>query len=231
MASVPAKTRKRLTAQTGSARSVVSHAVDWRTYCRLSRALENHPGVRLTYDQGDLEIISPILFGHEAYKRVLGRLVSTLTEELRLPIAEGGSTTCRRASMRIRTRSAGACTACARRRSRSAASTAITSSHGRCATPGASQKFCTALVKYLEVPSAIRASGYAPKRRACAYLDREDIGGKLVAGMKPGKEPLTRTFSIPVAGIDEGYYEATLRIIVIGEIGDADSLLEQMKSE
>lgn len=93
------------------------------------------------------------------------------------------------------------------------------------------ERFCTELIKQLEIPSAHRASGYAAKRRACAYLDRPDLGSQLVAGIKPGKEALTRTFSIQVAGVDGGYYEGTLRIIVIGETGDAETLLEQLKSD
>jgi Uma2 family endonuclease len=68
---------------------------DWRTYTGLLRALEGHPAVRLTYDRGVLELMT-LSHEHESYGRFLGRLVVTLTEELGLPIKEGGSTTFRR---------------------------------------------------------------------------------------------------------------------------------------
>jgi Uma2 family endonuclease len=68
--------------------------VDWRTYTRLLRTLENRPGIRLTYDCGELEIMSPSL-RHDSSGRILGALVFILTEELRIPLWRGGSTTLR----------------------------------------------------------------------------------------------------------------------------------------
>jgi Uma2 family endonuclease len=69
--------------------------VDWRTYTRLMYAFAEHPSVRLTYDRGDLEIMSP-LPEHESDARMLGRFVIVMTEELGLPIKAGGSATFRR---------------------------------------------------------------------------------------------------------------------------------------
>jgi Uma2 family endonuclease len=69
--------------------------VDWRTYERLLRALDDRPSLRLTYDRGVLEIMSP-LHEHDSDARFLGRLVITLTEELGQKIKAGGSTTYRR---------------------------------------------------------------------------------------------------------------------------------------
>jgi Uma2 family endonuclease len=69
--------------------------VDWRTYSRLLRAFAERPGIRLTYDRGELEIMSPTL-EHDDDGRVLGRFVVALTEELDLPLKCGGSTTLRR---------------------------------------------------------------------------------------------------------------------------------------
>jgi Uma2 family endonuclease len=69
--------------------------VDWRTYARLLRVFAERPSLRLTYDRGVLEIMSP-LHEHESDGRFLGRLVVTLTEELSLPVKAGGSTTFRR---------------------------------------------------------------------------------------------------------------------------------------
>ena len=91
--------------------------------------------------------------------------------------------------------------------------------------------FCAALIRHLEIPAAVRASGHPARRRACAYLDREDLGSRLVAGTKPGKEALTRTFSLPIVGFDGVIYKGTLRVIVIGEVGDAEQLMEAYRAD
>ncbi len=75
--------------------AVVLDGVDWRTYSRLLRAFAGQRGVRLTYDRGSLEILSPLL-EHDYDARFLGRLIVVLTEELGLPLIGGGSTTLRR---------------------------------------------------------------------------------------------------------------------------------------
>jgi Uma2 family endonuclease len=59
------------------------------------RLLAERPGVRLTYDQGELEIKSPAM-EHDDGSRFLGDLVFILTEELGLPLKRGGSVTLRR---------------------------------------------------------------------------------------------------------------------------------------
>jgi Uma2 family endonuclease len=69
--------------------------VDWRTYTRLLRIFAERRALRLTYDRGRLEIMSP-LPEHEMDAEFLGRLVVALTEELGMPILSGGSTTFRR---------------------------------------------------------------------------------------------------------------------------------------
>ena len=48
--------------------------------------------IRLTYDNGSLEImtVSP---RHEWSKRLIGRMIEAMTEELNIPIRSGGSTT------------------------------------------------------------------------------------------------------------------------------------------
>ncbi len=69
--------------------------IDWRTYSRLLRAFAERPGVRLTYDRGELEIMSPSL-EHDDDSRIFVLFVGALTEELGLPLKQGGSTTLRR---------------------------------------------------------------------------------------------------------------------------------------
>jgi Uma2 family endonuclease len=73
----------------------VLYGVSWRTYSRLLRAFADRPGVRLTYDRGTLELMT-LSHEHENRGHLLGRLVVTLTEELKLPVKGGGSTTFRR---------------------------------------------------------------------------------------------------------------------------------------
>jgi Uma2 family endonuclease len=86
---MPVRTRS------ASRTSVLIPRTDWQTYSRLLRAFAERPGVRLTYDRGVLEIMSPRL-RHDDPSSFLGRLVCTLTEELGMPIKQGGSTTLRR---------------------------------------------------------------------------------------------------------------------------------------
>ena len=69
-------------------------SVSWDRYTRLLRAFSDRH-LRLTYDQGVLEIMT-LSHRHENLGRFLGRLAVTLTEEFELPIKEGGSTTFRR---------------------------------------------------------------------------------------------------------------------------------------
>ncbi len=77
---------------------VVLCGVSWATYQALIRDLESEPAKRLTYDQGTLEIMTP-LPPHEEFKRRMGRLVEVMTEETETEIRSLGSTTWRRADL------------------------------------------------------------------------------------------------------------------------------------
>ena len=74
---------------------ILLHAVAWEEYSRLVKAFGNRHSVRLTYDRGVLEIMSP-LWNHENPAKMLGRFVVILAEELNLPTRSGGSVTPRR---------------------------------------------------------------------------------------------------------------------------------------
>src|SRR5687767_7615742 len=52
---------------------VVLRGIGWQTYTRLLRTFAGHRGVRLTYDRGALEILSPLL-EHEGDAAFLGRM-------------------------------------------------------------------------------------------------------------------------------------------------------------
>jgi Uma2 family endonuclease len=75
--------------------SLLLSGVDWEMYTRLLRIFAERPGIRLTYDRGVLEIMSPSL-EHDDDGQFLADLVFVLTEELGLPLKRGGSTTLRR---------------------------------------------------------------------------------------------------------------------------------------
>jgi Uma2 family endonuclease len=74
---------------------ILLSCIDWQTYSRILKALDERPGLRLTYDRGELEIMSPSM-EHDEGGRFLGDLVVLLTRELGLPIKRGGSVTLRR---------------------------------------------------------------------------------------------------------------------------------------
>jgi Uma2 family endonuclease len=74
---------------------VLLENISWQTYQALLKDIGEQPGIRMTYDHGILEIMAP-LDPHEAYKKLLGRLVEAATEELNIEIRSLGSRTCSR---------------------------------------------------------------------------------------------------------------------------------------
>jgi Uma2 family endonuclease len=70
--------------------------VPWETYVALRDAV-NTPGVRMTYCEGELEIMSP-LPGHEDAKTTIARLIELYALERDVPLYGYGSTTFRRAA-------------------------------------------------------------------------------------------------------------------------------------
>lgn len=77
---------------------VLLNNISWQTYQSLVKDFEQQPAIRLTYDRGLLEIRMP-LDPHETYKKLLGRLVEALTEELEIEIRSLGSRTCGRVDL------------------------------------------------------------------------------------------------------------------------------------
>lgn len=77
---------------------VILRGISWQTYQAMLAELGDHRGSRLAYDQGILEITMPS-DRHESYKKLLERMVETLTEELDLPIKSFGSTTLNRSDL------------------------------------------------------------------------------------------------------------------------------------
>jgi Uma2 family endonuclease len=73
---------------------IILSGVTWTEYRRHLRAFAERPRVRLTYDRGVLEIMSP-LSEHEIPAEAFARFLTILAEELKLPIRAGGSMTLR----------------------------------------------------------------------------------------------------------------------------------------
>ncbi|OUL37322.1 hypothetical protein BV372_02685 [Nostoc sp. T09] len=69
--------------------------ISWQTYENLLTELSASRRLRLTYNRGTLEIMVPSP-EHESYKKILGRFVETLAEELQVRIEPLGSTTFKR---------------------------------------------------------------------------------------------------------------------------------------
>jgi Uma2 family endonuclease len=82
------------TVPTEGERRVVIRGVGWQGYQALLSLVGNQP-VRLTYDRGDVELMSP-LFKHERNRSLLARMVEILTEELGIPLMSAGATTLKR---------------------------------------------------------------------------------------------------------------------------------------
>ena len=81
-------------ASTGSA-ILASAASVGRPTRRCSPTWASGSSIRLSYDGGDLELMSPGGL-HDRYKHRFGRMIEGLTEELDIPIDGCGSTTLRR---------------------------------------------------------------------------------------------------------------------------------------
>ncbi|NDJ24792.1 Uma2 family endonuclease [Nostoc sp. B(2019)] len=69
--------------------------ISWQTYENLLTELNASRRLRLTYNRGTLEIMVPSP-EHESYKKLLGRFVETIAEELEVRIEPLGSTTFKR---------------------------------------------------------------------------------------------------------------------------------------
>lgn len=78
---------------------VVLDDVSWSRYEELLKEFEERPSFRLTFDQGRLEIMSP-LPEHDAFDRLVGRLVEFMGFERNVSVFSLGSTTFRNAAKR-----------------------------------------------------------------------------------------------------------------------------------
>jgi Uma2 family endonuclease len=75
-----------------AAQRVVLRDVSWDTYQRLVHDLADHSAPRLTFDEGTLEIVTPLL-EHEGSSRFIDILLLAVEEATGIPIYNAGSTT------------------------------------------------------------------------------------------------------------------------------------------
>jgi Uma2 family endonuclease len=74
---------------------VTLSGITWQTYKQLLIELGDRRTARLNYTQRILEVIMPS-DRHESRKKLIERMIETLTEELNLPTKSFGSTTLNR---------------------------------------------------------------------------------------------------------------------------------------
>jgi Uma2 family endonuclease len=75
--------------------TLVFHDVGWREYDELLQGLSERPHLRVSYNSGRLEIVSP-LPEHEYFARLIGYLIHIVSEEFDIEIEDYGSTTWKR---------------------------------------------------------------------------------------------------------------------------------------
>src|SRR5437868_1631488 len=80
--------------EAGEQRIIVPN-VSWATYESFLADLANQSSIRLTYDRGMLEIMSP-LTEHERLKHIIELMIEILAEELDMELECFGSTTFKR---------------------------------------------------------------------------------------------------------------------------------------
>ena len=71
---------------------IVLYDISWEMYEKLLDVFAEHPGLRMTYYKGTLELMTP-LPEHERYSWTLGRLIAALSEEFGMVIVGLKSTT------------------------------------------------------------------------------------------------------------------------------------------
>ena len=79
-------------------RRFLLHDISWQFYEAFLAELVERPGLRLTYDRGNLELRT-LSYKHEWLRRRIGLLIQCLAEELNLDFQGYGSTTFKRGDL------------------------------------------------------------------------------------------------------------------------------------
>jgi Uma2 family endonuclease len=75
--------------------TLVFDDVSWDDYEQLLNEIDDRPGLRVAYNEGKLEVMSPRP-EHEEYKRIIERIIDTLSDELDINVEPRGSATWKR---------------------------------------------------------------------------------------------------------------------------------------
>jgi Uma2 family endonuclease len=78
--------------------AVVLHGISWQMYSKL-RGVPDSENIRMTYDHGELEIMSPSKM-HEQYASLIARLIEAWTEEWGIDVQSCRAMTCRRKELK-----------------------------------------------------------------------------------------------------------------------------------
>jgi Uma2 family endonuclease len=73
---------------------VLLHSISWEQFEKLLEDMGNHRAARISYDNGTLEIMTP-LPEHEGFKEIIGDSVKDIADELDIEYESFGSTTWR----------------------------------------------------------------------------------------------------------------------------------------
>lgn len=88
-----------LATSTGAEQRTVLHNISWETFEALLRETGSGRGSRFAYEDGTLEIMTP-LFEHENPKCNFGNFIIALAEELEIEIKSAGSTTIKKEDLK-----------------------------------------------------------------------------------------------------------------------------------
>lgn len=84
-----------VTTGASSSQRVILQNITWQTFETILAEMGDNRATRLAYDQGILEIMTPLM-PHEHNNRLLEHLIFALAEELNLNLKSTGSVTCKR---------------------------------------------------------------------------------------------------------------------------------------
>lgn len=79
--------------------ALVLHGVGWDQYEAVLKAFPEQAGLRITYVDRRLSLVSPSSRRHDWYEKMMGRIVEAVAEGLGLALEPGGHATYRRADL------------------------------------------------------------------------------------------------------------------------------------
>ena len=72
--------------------TLILRGISWAEYEELTEAVGEAPGLRISYDQGTMQIVT-LSSEHKSFARLIERLVDRLSSRLRIKVLSSGSAT------------------------------------------------------------------------------------------------------------------------------------------